>query len=99
MNSEELVKELDKRLRGSGIITLVQDFARSNPNYWTKCKNSDDVICSCGISIACVNAKEAIPNAVPFVSVDIGSFDFEITTLWDHTFTGGSLNVEVRKHE
>ena len=99
MNSEELVKEINKRLKGSGIVTLIQDFARNNPNYWTGCNNSDDVICSCGISVSCVNAKEAIPRATPFVSIYIGSFDADITTLWDHTSSGGSLNVEVRKHE
>ena len=103
MLSETFVKELDKKLKDSGIVTMVQDFMREHPEYWADClevydKSKPDMICTCSMSVCCVNSKDAIENAVPFITIDVGSYRSTICMLADHTLRGGSFNVEV-KHE
>ena len=101
MLSEAFVKELDKKLKDSGIVTMVQDFMREHPEYWTDClevydKPEPDKICTCSMSVCCVNSKDAIQNAVPFITIDVGSYKSIICMLSDHTLQGGTFNVEVK---
>ena len=97
MNSTELLIEINKRLKDSGIVTLVQDFARQGTDYWTHVKNNDtELICSCTISITCIAKPDSYSTAVPFMTADIGSFNkgSKICMLSDHTLTGGRLVTE-----
>ena len=101
MLPETFVKELDQKLKDSGIVKMVQDFVREHPEYWSDCmelynKPEPDKICTCTVSICCVNSKDAIKDAVPFITVDVGSYKSIICMLADHTLQGGSFNVEVK---
>jgi hypothetical protein len=102
MLPETFVKELDQKLKDSGIVTMVQDFMREHPEYWSDCmelydKPEPDKICTCNLSVCCVNNKDAIPNAVPFITVDVGSYKSTICMLWDHTLQGGTFSVKIER--
>lgn len=102
MLPETFVKEINQKLKDSGIVTMVQDFVREHPEYWSDCseaygKPEPDKICSCSMSVSCVNSKDAIQNAVPFITVDVGSYKSTICMLWDHTLQGGTFSVKIER--
>lgn len=85
--AEQVCKDILNLLRKSGIVTKVQDFCRNNPDYWGDTTDGQDKISGCSISIACVNKEHAIPNAVPFMSVSIGTSVGKLIEVSDHTLT------------
>ena len=92
--AEQVCKDILKLLRKSGIVTKVQDFCRNNPDYWGDTTDGQNKISGCTISIACVNQEHAIPNAVPFISVNVGTSVGKLVEVSDHTLTAYS-NHEV----
>lgn len=88
MNSNTLLKEIQRRLVSSGISDLVTEFVRDHPEYWTENNTMDGVNTCCQIGIAYNSTpKFDVTSARPFFTIDIGRVDKTLLCMSFHPDT------------